>query len=86
MTENIEKSYKERCKRTMFFYKKGQRKIDHDKVLEKSEECTKQILDGKKNYIPKMTKKVADIIYWTMLIYAGIYTRQEIHVLPIYYQ
>ena len=35
-------------------------KIDHDKVLEKSEECTKQILEAKKNYILKMTKKLAD--------------------------
>ena len=43
------KSLKERCKLTKFFYKNGQRKIDHDKVLEKSEECTKQILEAKKN-------------------------------------
>ena len=48
------------------------RKIDHDKVLEKSEECTKQILEAKKNYIPKMSKKLADSnisskTYWTIL-------------------
>ena len=27
-----------RCTLIIFFYKNGQRKIDHDKVLEKSEE------------------------------------------------
>ena len=66
------KSLKERCKLTNFFCKNGQRKIDHDKVLEKSEECTKQILEAKKNYILKMTKKLADSNtspkrYWTIL-------------------
>ena len=44
MTDNIKKSLKERCKLTKLFYKNGLRKIDHDKVLQKSEECTKQIL------------------------------------------
>ena len=34
-------SLKERCKLTKCFYKNGQRDIHHDKVLEKSEECTK---------------------------------------------
>ena len=72
MTDNIKKSLKERCKLTKFFYKNGQRKIDHDKVLEKSEECSKQILEAKKNYILKMTKKLADSntspkTYWTIL-------------------
>ena len=38
---SLEKSLKERYKLTKFFLKNGQRKIDHDKVLEKSEECTK---------------------------------------------
>ena len=60
MTDNIKKSLKERCKLTKVFYKNGQRKTDHDKVLEKSEECTKQILEAKKNYILKMTKKLSD--------------------------
>ena len=72
MTDNIKKSLKERCKLRNFFYKNGQKKIDHDKVLEKSEECTKQILEAKKNYILKMTKKLADSntspkTYWTIL-------------------
>ena len=40
--------------------------------MEKSEECTKQILEAKKNYILKMTKKLADSNtspkpYWTIL-------------------
>ena len=60
MTDNIKKFLKERCKLTKYFYKNGQRKIGHDKVLEKSQECTKQILEAKKNYILKMTKKLAD--------------------------
>ena len=72
MTGNIKKYLKERCKLTKFFYKNGERKIDHDKVLEKSEECTKQILEAKKNYILKMTEKLADSntspkTYWTIL-------------------
>ena len=72
MTDNIKKSLKERCKLTKFLYKNGQRKIDHDKVLEKSEEWTKQILEAKKNYILKMTQKFADSntspkTYWTIL-------------------
>ena len=45
MTDNISQrqssSLKERCKLTKCFYKNGQRDIHHDKVLEKSEECTK---------------------------------------------
>ena len=72
MKNNMKRSLKERCKLTKFFYKNGQRKVDHDKVLEKSEECTKQILEAKKNYILKMTKKLADSntsskSYWTIL-------------------
>ena len=60
MRDIIKKSLKERCKLPKFFHKSGLRKIDHDKVLEKSEECTKQIFEAKKNYILKMTKKLAD--------------------------
>ena len=72
MTENIKKSIKEICKLTNCFYKNGQRKIDHDKVSEMSGECTKQILEAKKNYILKMTKKIVHSngspkTYWTIL-------------------
>ena len=71
MTENIKKSLKERGKFTKLFYKNGQRKIDHDKVLEKSEDCIKQILEAKTNCILEMTKKLADSNtsskrYWTI--------------------
>ena len=64
--------FKRKIKLTNFFYKNVQRKVDHDKVLKKSEECTKQILEAKKNYILKMTKKLADSntsskSYWTIL-------------------
>ena len=45
----IKKYLKERCKLTKIFHKNGQRKIDHDKVLGKSEECTNQIFEAKKN-------------------------------------
>ena len=62
MTDNIKKVFKRRCKLTKCFYKNGQRKIDHDKVLEKSEECTKQILEAKKHYILKMTKNFLILI------------------------
>ena len=54
---DIKKSLKERCKLRNIFYKNGQRKIDQDNVLQKFEECTKQILEAKNNYILKMTKK-----------------------------
>ena len=60
MTNKIKKSLKERYKLTKCFYKYSQRKIDHDKVLKKSEECTKQILETKMNYILKMTKTLTD--------------------------
>ena len=42
------------------FYKYSQRKFDLDKVLEKSEDCTKQILEINMNYILKITKKLKD--------------------------
>ena len=47
-------------------------KIDDDKVLEKSGEWTKQILEAKKNFILKMPKKLTDSNtspkpYWTEL-------------------
>ena len=60
MADNIKLSLKERCKLTKSFHKNGQRKIDDDKVLKKSEECIKQILEAKKNYILNMTKNLAD--------------------------
>ena len=52
------KSLKEKCKLTKFFYKNGHRKTDHDKVLEKSAE----VIEAKKNYILKMIKKLQILI------------------------
>ena len=70
MKDNIKKSLKERCKLTNFFYKNGQRKTDHDKVLEKSAESIKEILEAKNNYSLKMAKNLQILIlktYWTIL-------------------
>ena len=57
---------------TKIFYKNGQRKTDREKVLEKAAECTDEILEAKKNYILKMSKKLEDShtapkAYWTIL-------------------
>ena len=57
---------------TKHFYKIGQIKCDYDKILEKSAECTAEILEPKKNYILNMTSKLADShtgpkIYWALL-------------------
>ena len=46
---------------------------DHDKLLEKSSDCTKEILEVKKNYILKITAKLQDPktaakMYWAVLI------------------
>ena len=57
MTDNIKKSLKERSRLTKLFYKNGQGKTDREKVLEKATECTNEILETKKNYIHKMSKK-----------------------------
>ena len=60
MADNIKKFLKERCTLTSLFYKNGQKKIYHDKVLEKSEECTTQIPEAKKNCFLKINRKLAD--------------------------
>ena len=41
-----------------FFYKNGQIKCDHDKILKKNVECHAKILEAKKNYILNMTSKL----------------------------
>ena len=48
VNNNIKPSFKQRPKLTEFFYKNGLKKSDHFKVLEKSTECTKNILKAKK--------------------------------------
>ena len=72
MNGNIKKSLKERSKLTKMFYKNGQKSTDKDKVLAKSAECTKNILEAKNNYILKMTKNLEDSntapkTYWAIL-------------------
>ena len=48
MTDDIRKFLKERSKLTKIFSKNGQRKTDHEKILEKATECTNEILEAKK--------------------------------------
>ena len=72
INDNIKSSLKQRSKLTKIYYKNGLRKSDHIKVLEKSAECTKKILEAKKNYILKMTTKLeysnaAPKTYWAIL-------------------
>ena len=72
MTDNIKKSLKERSKLTKIFCENGQRKTDREKVLEKPTECTNEILEAKKVYIPNTSKKLEDShtalkAYWTIL-------------------
>ena len=55
INDNIKSSLKHRYKLTKSYSKNGLRKSDHIKVLEKSTECTKKILEAKKIYILKMT-------------------------------
>ena len=45
---------------TKCYYKNGQKKSDFEKLLEKSSDCTKEILEAKNNYILKMTTKLQD--------------------------
>ena len=45
---------------TKIFYKNGQKKTDYEKVLEKANECTNEILEAGKDYILKMSKKLED--------------------------
>ena len=57
---------------TKYFYKNGLIKCDYDKILEKSAECTAEILQAKRNYILNMTSKLADShtvpkTYWALL-------------------
>ena len=56
MTDNNKKYLKEKSKLTNIFYKNGQSKTD----CEKATECTNEILEAKKNYIVKMSKKLED--------------------------
>ena len=72
INDYIKSSLKQRSKLTKIFYKSGHRKSDHIKVLEKSTECTKKILEATNNYKLKMTTKLehsttAPKTYWAIL-------------------
>ena len=61
-----------RAKLTKMFYKNGQKTTDCEKVLIKSAECTKEILEAKNIYILAMSQKLEDSktapkTYWTIL-------------------
>ena len=51
MTNKTKNVLKERSKFTKYLYRNGQRKSDRDKVLKKSTECTREILEAKKQYV-----------------------------------
>ena len=60
MSKKTKHLLKERSKLTKYFYRNGQRECDCSKVLEKSVECTREILKAKRQYIFKMTNKLED--------------------------
>ena len=85
MTNNIKRSLKERSKLTKCYYKNGQKKSDYEKLLEKSSDCTKEILEAKNNYILKMTTKLQDPktaakTYWAIL--SRLLYKKKIRAIP----
>ena len=60
MTDKIKTLLRDRYKLTKMFYKNGQKTTDREKVLIKSAECTKEILEAKNIYILAMSKKLED--------------------------
>ena len=72
MNDSIKRKLKQRTKLTIYFYKNDQLKWGCDKILEKSAECTTEILEAKKNYILNTTSELADShtapkTYWALL-------------------
>ena len=72
MTDKIQTLLRDRYKLTKMFYKNGQKTTNREKVLIKSAECTKEILEAKNIYILAMPKKLEDSktapkTYWTIL-------------------
>ena len=59
MTDTIKRSLKE-CSKLKYLYKNCQKKSDTEKLLEKSSDCTKEILEGKNNYLLKIRAKLQD--------------------------
>ena len=85
MTDSIKTSLKEHSKLTKCYYKNGQKKNDHEKLLEKSSDCTKENLEAKNNYILKMTtkrqnSKTASKTYWAIL--CRLLYKKEISAIP----
>ena len=68
INDNIKSSLKQRSKLTKIFYKNGLRKRDRIKVLEKSAECTKKILEAKNSYILQMATNLNILILLQKLI------------------
>ena len=60
MTDQFQTLLRDRYKLTKLFYKNGQKTTDREKVLIKSAECTKEILEAKNIYILAISKKLED--------------------------
>ena len=73
MNGNIKKSLKEWSKLTKIFYRNGQTKTNHEKVLEKATECTNEIVEAKKNNILQMSKKREDSHTDPLQMHIGLY-------------
>ena len=74
-------------KLTNYFYRDGQKESNHDKVSKRSAECTRDILEVKKQFILKMTNKFEDAFiapksYWT-LINHPLYNKKIPVILPL---
>ena len=70
---------------TKCYYVNSQKKSDYEKLLEKSSDCTKEILEAKNNYILKMTTKLQDPAtaaktYWVIL--TRLLYKKKIPVIP----
>ena len=72
MNDNIKRKLKQRTKLKKYFYKNGQIKCNYNKILEKSAECTAEILELQKKYFLNITRKLEDShtalkTYWALL-------------------
>ena len=74
MTNKTKNILKERSKLRKCFYRNDQKESDHDKLLEKSAECTREVLEAKREYILKIATKLEDAFtapkpHWTIRNY-----------------
>ena len=91
ITNKTKRSLKERSKLTKSYYKNGQDKQDYEKLLETSSDCTKEILEAKRNYILKMAtnlqdRKTAAKTYWAILrglIYKKKFQQYHLYLLMV---